>query len=431
MKILIVSSGDLFSTYGGGQVYVKHLVDELINRGLSVAIAVSGEPNSAVSVYRGASLYYYPDLTEDNKRDVLISLLRKISPDIAHVHGDKAAFAWACNASGIPCIITAHHGGILCPAGTLLNHRDKICRVRANYRDCLPCVLKTIRGGIASWYLLSLLPRQALLFAGRKLRDRGFIPYLTPVASTPLHIQEKYDEWSTIIRYAGLLIAPSHAMAESMILNGAAEKMVRIVPHGITLPSVPILNRQVLQRSQSTVKMRFFYVGRICYYKGLHVLLDAFSGIDGLAELHIIGGIGNKAEQRYLQKLKSRYGNNPRIVWHGKIDNTMISALIAEFDVMVHSTICLEVFGLNIAEALAMGKPVIATRCGGAEMQIRDGVNGFLVTPNDVEALAGAMRKFVNEDVDLRRLSQAAPVSVVSLEEHVSLLCDLYHQSAL
>jgi len=98
---------------------------------------------------------------------------------------------------------------------------------------------------------------------------------------------------------------------------------------------------------------------------------------------------------------------------------------------MVHPTICLEVFGLNIAEALAAGKPVISTRCGGAEMQVKDGVNGLLVEPNDAMALAGAMQIVADSKVDICSMSQAAPASVVSLEQHVSLLCDLYHSTAV
>ena len=78
--------------------------------------------------------------------------------------------------------------------------------------------------------------------------------------------------------------------------------------------------------------------------------------------------------------------------------------LISQFDIMIHPTISLEVFGLNIAEALALGKPVIATQCGGAEMQIRDAVNGFLVPPNDIEALKKAIMKIVKEPAIIERL---------------------------
>ena len=54
---------------------------------------------------------------------------------------------------------------------------------------------------------------------------------------------------------------------------------------------------------------------------------------------------------------------------------------------MIHSAIYLEVYGIAIAESLSMGRPVLATKCGGAEMQIKDGVNGWLVEPNSVSEM--------------------------------------------
>lgn len=67
--------------------------------------------------------------------------------------------------------------------------------------------------------------------------------------------------------------------------------------------------------------------------------------------------------------------------------------MIRLYHISSSSSSYLEAFGLNIAESLAMGKPVLATRCGGAEMQIEDGVNGWLVEPNNMEALAEKCKK--------------------------------------
>lgn len=54
---------------------------------------------------------------------------------------------------------------------------------------------------------------------------------------------------------------------------------------------------------------------------------------------------------------------------------------------MIHGTFCHEIYGIAIAESLSMGRGVIASRCGGAEMQIIDGHNGLLFTPHSVEEL--------------------------------------------
>ena len=177
-------------------------------------------------------------------------------------------------------------------------------------------------------------------------------------------------------------------------------------------------------------KIRFFYVGRICRIKGLHILLEAFSGIadQDKAELHIIGGAGNKGEQRYMDDLQRRY-RTANIVWHGKVSSDKVFDIIKEYDVMVHPTICMEIFGLNIAEALAMNKPVLATLCGGAEMQIDDGVNGWLVAPNDLHALRSKMNEIVRYGItiDVNPLLK----SVIAIDEHVKDLVQLYEKEAI
>ena len=96
---------------------------------------------------------------------------------------------------------------------------------------------------------------------------------------------------------------------------------------------------------------------------------------------------------------------------------------IKNLHVLVLPSICLEIFGLNISESLAMGKPVLATRCGGAEMQIEDGVNGWLIEPNNVEALYTKMEEIISNK---KRNYLMRSKQVVSIEKHCNTLLELY-----
>ena len=129
-----------------------------------------------------------------------------------------------------------------------------------------------------------------------------------------------------------------------------------------------------------------------------------------------------------MDELQQRYRAS-NIVWHGKVAPDKVFDTIKDFDVMVHPTICLEIFGLNIAEALAMNKPVLATRCGGAEMQIREGVNGWLVTPNDVVALRNKMNEILESGItmDVSTLYN----NVISIDEHVKDLIQVYEKETI
>ena len=71
-----------------------------------------------------------------------------------------------------------------------------------------------------------------------------------------------------------------------------------------------------------------------------------------------------------------------------------------------------ENFPHTVVEALAVGTPVIATRTGGVAEVLADGVNGLVVEPGDVDALAGAIGRFFSEEGLAARLREAAAPSV-------------------
>ena len=411
----IVASGDFFSSYGGGQVYVKNLVDEMIRQQIEADITLSiisfastFPINVQQKEYKGVPLYeMHPDGN-------ILQLLKTISPDIVHAHGEKAKVAQACHELGIKCVITAHHGGILCPAGTLLNYKDEICHTAASFEKCLPCYLRTIRSG-RYWYpLVKHIPYQRYLKIGDRLKRLPFIPFITPIGQAARSIQGKLDAWNTIKENADLIVAPSNAIANRMTLNGLSEDKVQVVPHGIPIPQ----GEYSFPSTEGPIS--FYYVGRINYVKGIHILLKAFSSIhDPNIELHLIGGAENKAEHRYMSKLQKKYQKDARIQWHGKVPYEQLPSLIKEYHCLIHPAIYLEVFGLNISEALAQGKYVIATRCGGAEMQIHNRIGGMMIRPNNYKELAKAIFDYTSTPI-------ASKSYVNKIDRHVYDLTKLY-----
>lgn len=422
MKVLQIASGDFFSTYGGGQVYVKRLVDELLRQGREVAVVsfmAGGVGEAAPKDYHGAPLY---EMASDDA-DGLRRLVAAMAPDVIHAHSHKGLMARVGRALDIPVVVTSHHGGIVCPAGTLMDYHDRICSVPASHRHCLRCVLRNTRGGLAAYPLLRLLPRRAYLALGRWLERLPFILFATPLGCAARHIEAKAAEWRDVAEGCTRMVAPCRRLAEAMEMNGLPADKVVVLPHGVPLPErvppfPPVADGAV----------RFFYVGRISYVKGLHVLLEAFHRLDGpRAELHLVGGAATKTERRYEARLRRRYGADRRIVWHGKVRPEEVYKMTAAYHVSSSSSY-LEAFGLNIAEALAMGRPVLATRNGGAEMQITDGVNGWLVPPNDVEALCRKMDEIVRtlRDFDTRLATRA----VTPLDAHCRALWRIYEEVA-
>ena len=81
MKILQVASGDFFSTYGGGQVYVKNIVDEMISMQINVCVLsfVSFHHEVKAKQYKGIPLYEIgTGLDEDIEKVIDILLINQI-----------------------------------------------------------------------------------------------------------------------------------------------------------------------------------------------------------------------------------------------------------------------------------------------------------------------------------------------------------------
>ena len=417
MKILLIASGNFFSTYGGGEVYVKNIVDEMIRQQCSLIVFSFLNNFNVIKKrdYRGIDLYEIGNV----ERSELQQLIQAIRPDIIHAHSQKTLMCTIGQALHIPVIITSHHGGIVCPAGTLLNFKDEICNVSVSHTNCLPCVLQNIRSG-KYWYpFMKLLSTEQYISLGKKLETKPFIPFITPIGQAALSINCRQKEWQSIVEGCTRMIAPCHAIKEAMMRNGLDEKKIIVIPHGIPLPDgiSPF-------SSIENECIKFFYVGRICYVKGIHVLLQAFSKLtEDNVELHLIGGAGNKEECRYMAQLQRKYKKDFRIIWHGKVEPKQVFDEIKNMHVLVLPSICLEIFGLNIAESLAMGKVVLATQCGGAEMQIEDGSNGWLIEPNNVEVLRTKMEEIISNKKKFHLMKSK---QVVSIERHCNTLLELY-----
>jgi glycosyltransferase involved in cell wall biosynthesis len=317
-------------------------------------------------------------------------------------------------------VVTAHHGGLVCPAGALLNANDEICRIPANARDCYKCCIKAIPGWRFWFFLLNRVPTKIAVPIGRYISGIPFIPFVTPLVIISCSIKDKIESVREIGANADRLIAPSPAIGYALVRNGVPEQKVVVVPHGI-----PPLARRPLPDGLGKRPLKLLYLGRINHVKGLHIMLDACARLpDNAYELHIVGEAVTRQEKRYCRKLKKKFAD-VSAVWHGGKPHDEVPELIATCDLMIHPAIFLEVFGLTIAESLALGRPVIASRCGGAEIQVRDGENGLLVPPNDSGALSDALSRLIENPNLVRKMADKIG-EVYTLDVHIYDLEKIY-----
>ena len=109
-----------------------------------------------------------------------------------------------------------------------------------------------------------------------------------------------------------------------------------------------------------------------------------------------LGGDGPVRSQ--LEQLAHDLGIAEKVKFTGMLTREQVLAAMAAADAFVLSS-RYETFGVVVIEALALGKPVIATRCGGPESIVRK-EDGILILVDDVDALAAAMIKMVENRND-------------------------------
>lgn len=150
---------------------------------------------------------------------------------------------------------------------------------------------------------------------------------------------------------------------------------------------------------------RFLFVGRLVYYKGLDLLLDAVARTPGAA-LDVVGD-GPLAPR--LRARVAAEGLADRVRLHGEVDDGALDRLLARARALVlpsdHGS---ETFGVVQLEAMAAGIPVIATALPtGAAAVGRDGETGLLVPPGDAAALAQALARLHAEPGTARAMGEA------------------------
>lgn len=147
-------------------------------------------------------------------------------------------------------------------------------------------------------------------------------------------------------------------------------------------------------------------IGRHVPQKGFDVLLRAMSLLwhEGRRNLDLILA-GDGPESAELKRLAGELGLAERVVFAGRADRPATAALFAGCELFVLPSRH-EPFGIVNLEAMACGKPVLATATGGVPEIVQHGVTGWLVPPEDPAAMARGISDLMDDSSLRRALSE-------------------------
>ena len=147
-------------------------------------------------------------------------------------------------------------------------------------------------------------------------------------------------------------------------------------------------------------------VTRLLHQKGVHILLDAFATCLRHVPQASLVVLGDGPERPALEAQVRAHGMAQRVHFLGYMATPDVSAIMRGVDIFVFPTFG-EGFGLVLLEAMAWGKPVVASQVMAIPEIVRHGETGLLVPPDDIASLAQALLRLMQDLPLCHRLGMA------------------------
>lgn len=199
-----------------------------------------------------------------------------------------------------------------------------------------------------------------------------------------------------------------------------------IIPNGIDLkhfcPDVPLVEKYC------DSKLNIVFVGRLEFRKGVNYLLKAFQEIKRqMPETRLIlVGPGTRLRKRYEKWVKENHLTD--VVFTGMVPYKDLPGYYRTADIFCAPATSRESFGLILLEAMATGRPIVATNIEGFANVVTHGEEGLLVPPMNYRALATALLTLLKDKERRLRMGQKgiATASKYSWEDVSHKVLDYY-----
>ncbi len=235
---------------------------------------------------------------------------------------------------------------------------------------------------------------------------------------TTCHGHYSVQIFSRVMTFAKLVIVPSQVIGRHMIDHfHFPPENIRCIARSVDLDRFNIPRDRGTGQQDRVVTI----VGRLTPLKGHSYFLKAMAKVVRsvpYVKIRIVGDAPKKKEyyRKELEVLTRHLGLMDHVEFLGQRKD--IPQIMASSDVVVMSSIEPEAFGRVIIEAQAVGTPVVATKVGGIIEVIEEEKTGLLVLPKDIDGMASAVIRILNDNKMARDLAVAARQR---LEEHFTL----------
>ncbi|MBD3379947.1 MAG: glycosyltransferase [Candidatus Omnitrophica bacterium] len=388
MRILFVNMypGDS----GGVEYYITALARKLGEMGHFCSM-VHGGGVPGDTVFRECravpELWRHELVFATGTREKLDAVMEELAPDIVYLHNIENAGAIRYFAGRSPSVKFVHGYKSVDPDGKMLLYGP----LEANRAPLSPsCFIRA--------FTRKSMPRSPVKAVKAYLR-----------ASSALKASSELPA----------IIAASGHMKQVLADNGLEEERISVIPYFTDLSGV---------ETRSGCSGPLLFAGRLAEGKGLDVLLEVLSLIEGDVSLDVVG---DGPEKREFSERSREMGLSGRVRCHGWSDHFLMGSFYDRCSLLVLPSVWPEPFGICGIEAAVRGKPAVAFDVGGVSDWLIDGETGFLIEPYNRKKMAEkiflllsdpGLRKAMGERAREKALEKYAP------SKHIERLMGVFRE---
>jgi glycosyltransferase involved in cell wall biosynthesis len=411
MRILHVSQYCHAGSIGGTERYLQDLVHGLQAIGVGGRIAWLRIGSMDPIVADGVAVHPLPaapaqvDAPPPELAPATNALVEEFRPDVVHFHTfglAEASIAELCVRRGVPYCFTYHSPAWTCRREDLLAWGGvRPCDGQVRTARCAACKMQQRFGGPPLVGYLGAAASSPLDLVGRHFADVNVRRRLCVLSDTS-RFRRALREF---LGRCDVTISCSEWGRPVLVANGAPVDRVEVIPQGVptaftTWRDAPGTLDRSDRRPTSRAGSPFTigYVGRVTPVKGVDVLADGFTRMQGSdIRLRIFGMAPDEPSLAPLNsRLSSMAASDPRIELHPKLSLSDVVRAYRGLDLVAIPSITLETGPLVLFEAMQMGVPVFGSdRVGHPSLLPQSG--GMVVETNSPAGWQSALETAVDE----------------------------------
>lgn len=379
MKILFLQDDFPPYSFGGAGIVAFNLAKTLQKKGHQVFIITTTQKKNqetekeyfGLKVYQIYSNYHerwraYFSLYNPQTVKSIKEIIKKIKPDVVHAHNIHTYLSYHClkiaKKYSQAVFLTAHD--------VMLIHYGK-------------------------WLPRNVKDSKISFFDKIKLAKKRYNPFRDIIIRNYL-------------KYVNKIFAVSGELKKILERNGI--KGVDVIHNGLNVDEWQVSPR-ILEKFKDKYQLRgkktLLFEGRLTPAKGGEIIVKSLARIIKEESQAILLVVGKRtAYVKIMNRLAKRYHIEERLIFTGWLSGDNLKAAYCSSDVVVVPSLCFEGFGMSCLEAMAAGKPVVASYFGGPNEIVINGQTGYLVNPYDIEKLTTKILNLLNNSVKARRFGE-------------------------